>query len=125
MSAPKRINYPFLTVPGGPYVHAVRHRDLLYVSGLTAFGGEAQGASAAQQTQAVLQQLDAIARHEGSSLTGLIKLTIFLTDIADLSAVRPLLAEKLADALPACSLLAVSALFSADVNVEIEAVIAL
>ncbi|QNK30566.1 RidA family protein [Serratia sp. JUb9] len=125
MSGLKRINYPFLTAPGGPYVHAVRHGDLLYVSGLTAFGGEAQGETAARQTQAVLQQLDAIARYEGGSLATLIKLTVFLTDIADLPSVRPVLAEALADALPACSLLAVSALFSADVNVEIEAVIAL
>lgn len=72
-----------------------------------------------------MQQLDAIARYEGGSLATLIKLTVFLTDIADLPSVRPVLADKLTGALPACSLLAVSALFSADVNVEIEAVIAL
>ncbi|CAI2101555.1 2-aminomuconate deaminase [Serratia ficaria] len=125
MTSLKRINYPQLPTPGGPYVHAVRHGDLLYVSGLTAFATEAQGQAAAQQTQAILEQLATIAAEEGTNLKALIKIGVFLIDIAALPAVRPVLFDYFDGALPACSLMAVSALFSPQVSVEIEAIMAL
>lgn len=125
MTSLKRINYPQLPTPGGPYVHAVRHGDLLYVSGLTAFATEAQGQAAAQQTQAILEQLATIAAEEGTNLKALIKIGVFLTDIAALPAVRPVLFDYFDGALPACSLMAVSALFSPQVSVEIEVIMAL
>ena len=125
MTSLKRINYPQLPTPGGPYVHAVRHGDRLYVSGLTAFATDAQGLSAPQQTQEILEQLATIAASEGVNLKALIKISVFLTDIADLASVRPVLFDYFDGALPACSLMAVSALFSPAVCVEIEAVMAL
>ncbi|QUY50422.1 RidA family protein [Serratia plymuthica] len=125
MTSLKRINYPQLPAPGGPYVHAVRHGDTLYVSGLTAFATEAQGQTAQQQTQAVLEQLATITAAEGTNLKGLIKITVFLTEIGDLQAIRPVLFDYFDGALPACSLVAVSALFSPQVSVEIDAVVAL
>ena len=33
-----RINYQELDEPVGPYVHAVKHNGVLYLSGITAFG---------------------------------------------------------------------------------------
>jgi enamine deaminase RidA (YjgF/YER057c/UK114 family) len=125
MTSLKRINYPQLPTPGGPYVHAVRHGDTLYISGLTAFATEVQGQSTAQQAQAIIEQLATIAADEGTNLKALIKITVFLTDIGDLQAVRPVLFDYFDGALPACSLVAVSALFSPQVSVEIEAVLAL
>ncbi|MEE4410070.1 MULTISPECIES: RidA family protein [unclassified Serratia (in: enterobacteria)] len=125
MTSLKRINYPQLPVPGGPYVHAVRHGDTLYVSGLTAFATEAQGQTAQQQTQAILEQLATITAAEGTNLKALIKITVFLTEIGDLPAIRPVLFDYFDGALPACSLVAVNALFSPQVSVEIDAVVAL
>jgi len=125
MTSLKRINYPQLPTPGGPYVHAVRHGDTLYISGLTAFATEVQGQSTAQQAQAIIEQLATIAADEGTNLKALIKITVFLTDIGDLQAVRPVLFDYFDGALPACSLVAVSALFSPQASVEIEAVLAL
>ncbi|HAT3729343.1 TPA: RidA family protein [Serratia marcescens] len=125
MTSLKRMNYPQLPTPGGPYVHAVRHGDRLYVSGLTAFATDAQGLSAPEQTQEILEQLATIAASEGVNLKALIKISVFLTDIADLAGVRPVLFDYFDGALPACSLVAVSALFSPQVCVEIEAVMAL
>lgn len=125
MTSLKRINYPQLPAPGGPYVHAVRHGDTLYVSGLTAFATEAQGQTAQQQTQAILEQLATITAAEGTNLKALIKITVFLTDIGDLQAIRPVLFDYFDGALPACSLVAVNALFSPQVSVEIDAVVAL
>ncbi|CAI0853715.1 Enamine/imine deaminase [Serratia quinivorans] len=125
MTSLKRINYPQLPTPGGPYVHAVCHGDTLYISGLTAFATEAQGQTTQQQTQAILEQLATITADEGTNLKALIKITVFLTDIGDLQAIRPVLFDYFDGALPACSLVAVSALFSPQVSVEIEAVVAL
>jgi len=125
MTSLKRINYPQLPTPGGPYVHAVRHVDTLYVSGLTAFATEAQGQTAQQQTQAILEQLATITAAEGTNLKALIKITVFLIDIGDLQAIRPVLFDYFDGALPACSLVAVKALFSPQACVEIEAVVAL
>ncbi|CUW17061.1 Putative reactive intermediate deaminase TdcF [Serratia grimesii] len=125
MTSLKRINYPHLPTPGAPYVHAVRHGDTLYISGLTAFATEAQGQATQQQTQAILEQLATITAAEGTNLKALIKITVFLTNISDLQTIRPVLFDYFDGALPACSLVAVSALFSPLVSVEIEAVVAL
>lgn len=125
MSSLKRTNYAKLPTPGGPYVHAVRHADTLYVSGLTAFASEAQGQTAEHQARAILEQLATIAAVEGTNLKSLIKITVFLTDMADLAVIRDVLFDYLDGALPASSLVAVSALFSPDLNVEIEAILAL
>jgi 2-iminobutanoate/2-iminopropanoate deaminase len=125
MSLLKRTNYAKLPKPGGPYVHAVRHADTLYVSGLTAFATEAQGQAVQDQARAILEQLAAVAASEGTNLKSLIKITVFLTEIADLAAIRDVLFDYLDGALPASSLVAVSALFSPDLNVEIEAILAL
>jgi enamine deaminase RidA (YjgF/YER057c/UK114 family) len=125
MSLIKRTNYPQLPKPGGPYVHAVRHADTLYISGLTAFTTEAQGRKASHQARAILEQLATIAASEGTNLKSLVKISVFLTDIADLAAIREVLFDYLDGALPACSLMAVSALFSPELNVEIEAILTL
>lgn len=125
MSSIKRTNYPQLPTPGGPYVHAVRHVNTLYISGLTAFATAAQGQTAAHQARAILEQLATIAANEGTNLKSLIKITVFMTEIADLPAVREVLFDYLGGNLPACSLMAVSALFSPQLNVEIEAILAL
>lgn len=125
MSVIKRTNYPQLPTPGGPYVHAVQHAGTLYISGLTAFATDAQGREAPHQARAILEQLATIAASEGTGLQSLVKISVFLTDIADLAAIREVLFDYLGDALPACSLMAVSALFSPQLNVEIEAILAL
>nr|MBA2815907.1 enamine deaminase RidA [Candidatus Pantoea persica] len=42
MATVKSINYSELGPVTAPYVHAVKHADTLYISGLTAFGTAAQ-----------------------------------------------------------------------------------
>ncbi len=59
-----RKNYPELGEVKAPYVHAVKHGDTLYVSGLTAFATPAQQGDIASQTEAIFQQLHMIAASE-------------------------------------------------------------
>ncbi len=120
-----RKNYPQLGEVKAPYVHAVKHADTLYVSGLTAFGTPAQQADIAAQAEAIFQQLHCIAAEEQSSLENLIKVTIFITSFDEINALRSVLFRHYGDHLPASSLVQISQLFSPELKIEIEAIIAL
>jgi len=120
-----RKNYRELGEVKAPYVHAVQHGDTLYVSGLTAFGTPAQQSDIATQAEAIFQQLHIIAASEGTSLKNLIKVTIFITSFDEINALRAVLFKHYGDALPASSLVQISQLFSPDLKVEIEAIMAL
>ncbi|MCU5771172.1 RidA family protein [Erwiniaceae bacterium BAC15a-03b] len=121
----ERKNYPQLGNVVGPYVHAVKYQSVLYVSGLTAFGSEAQHHGIAAQAQAIFDQLAIIAAEEQSSMAGLIKVTIFITDFSHLTALREVLFARFGEHLPASSLVQVTQLFSPDLKIEIEACFAL
>ena len=93
-----RKNYPHLAQPVGPYVQAVKHDGLLFLSGLTALGASAPGRSVAElsvaeQMGAICQALASIARSERTDLTSLVKVTLFVTN---LRFVRDLRARHLA-----------------------------
>lgn len=125
MSALERINYPVLGEVTAPYVHAVRHNTTLYISGLTAFGSAAQKGTIAEQAEVIFQQIQLIAEAENTTLGALIKVTIFITSFDDIDALRAVLFRYYGDALPASALVQVSGLFSPDLKIEIEAILAL
>ncbi|MCG7367614.1 RidA family protein [Pantoea tagorei] len=125
MSAIERINYPALGEVKAPYVHAVKHGNTLYVSGLTAYGSAAQTGSVAEQAKVIFDQFQLIAEAENKTLSALLKVTLFITSFEDIDALRQVLFHYYGDHLPASSLVQVSALFSPDLKIEIEAVMAL
>lgn len=125
MAAIKRINYPALGEVKAPYVHAVKQGNTLYVSGLTAFGSVAQTGSIAEQAEVIFQQFQHIAEAENTTLCALLKVTIFITSFMDIDALRKVLFRYYGDHLPASSLVEVSRLFSPDLKIEIEAILAL
>ncbi|MDP9525307.1 RidA family protein [Pseudomonas protegens] len=120
-----RKNYQALGAPAGPYSASVRHQGTLYLSGLTAFGSKAQGQSIAEQAEAIFKQLKQVAEAEGIGLHDLIKVTVFVTSLEDLDALREVLSRNYQGAYPASSLVQVAGLFSPEVNIEIEALFAL
>ncbi|WP_242111775.1 RidA family protein [Luteimonas aquatica] len=122
-SAPERLRLPHLAAPAGPYANAVRHGDTVYLSGLTAFGTEAARGDTAAQTRAVLAQLHGALRDLGADWPAVVKVTIFLTDLKTLPAVRAALVEAYGASPPASSLVQVSGLFDPALKVEIEAVV--
>lgn len=125
MSAIERINYPALGDVKAPYAHAVKQGKTLYISGLTAFGSAAQAGSLAEQAEAIFKQFQLIAQAENKTLNALLKVTIFITSFEDIDALRQVLFQYYGDHLPASSLVQVSALFSPDLKIEIEGVMAL
>lgn len=121
----ERVNYEGLPQISGPYVHATKHNKVLYISGLTAYGTEAQSSDLLEQSAEILSQIEAILEYEQGSKSDLIKLTIFVRDISLLASIRELLFQFYEGNLPACSLVEVSKLIHPDLLVEIEAVVAL
>ena len=119
----ERNNYKALGDPVGPYVHAVKHANTLYLSGLTAFGSDAQKGDIASQIKQIFKQVDTIAKAEGSSLDNLIKVTIFVTDMTQIDQLREALFEVYGENIPASSLVHVQSLFSPDLKIEIEAIV--
>lgn len=120
-----RITYDTLPSIAGPYVHATKHKGTLYISGLTAFGTESQSGDLVTQSETILEQISSVLESEQRRKSDLIKLTIFVRDISQLSKIRELLFQFYEGNLPACSLVEVSKLIHPDLLVEIEATVAL
>ncbi|MFK3698494.1 RidA family protein, partial [Serratia bockelmannii] len=96
-----------------------------YISGLTAFGTQAQQGSIAAQAEEIFKQIRTVADAEGVDFSSLIKVTIFITSFAEIDALRRVLYQNYGDHLPASSLVEVSRLFSPDLKIEIEAIFGL
>ncbi len=121
----ERRNYEASSPAGGLFSQAVKHGRVLYLSGVTAFGSEAQGKGIAEQARVIFARIRAIAEAEGTDLSSLIKVTIFVTDIGKAADLREELARQYAGQPPASSLVAVNSLFSPEVDIEIEAILGL
>ena len=92
---------------------------------LTAYGTDAQLLNLTEQTKEVLYQITEVLRLENRLKSDLVRLTIFVRDISMLASIRELLFNFYEGHLPACSLVEVSKLIHPDLQVEIEAVVAL
>lgn len=121
----KRVTYEHLPQISGPYVHATKHDKTLYISGLTAYGTNSQAQEFEAQVDIILKQISEILKVEKRRVSDLVKLTIFVKDITKLSAIRSVLFDFYGKYLPACSLVEVSNLIHPDLQVEIEAIVAL
>ena len=119
----QRISYEILPQISGPYIHATRHCETLYVSGLTAMGSASQSESLIEQTKTILSYLAQILAEEQREKRDLVKLTIFVTDMNQLPEIRSVLFDFYEGYFPACSLVEVSRLIHPDLSIEIEAVI--
>ena len=111
--------------PVGPYSQGVRHDGLLFASGqipLDPATGEIVGGGIEAQTRQVLANLRAILEAGGSGLKHALKVTVYLTDMADFPLVNAIYAEAFdGDPAPARATVQVSAL-PLGAHVEIDAV---
>jgi 2-iminobutanoate/2-iminopropanoate deaminase len=75
----------------GPYSHAVRTGQLLFVSGqvpIDPLTGNLVDGDITAQTQRVMLNLDAVLKAAGLSLQDVVRTTIYLADINDFAAVN-------------------------------------
>lgn len=90
--------------PGGHYSQAIVHNGLVYVSGQLPIDpktGEKQTGAIEEQTRLVLQNLSAILDASGSSLNQVLKVTVYISDIALWGKVNEVYAEIFGDHRPA------------------------
>ncbi|MCX6071512.1 MAG: RidA family protein [Chloroflexi bacterium] len=113
--------------PIGPYSAGIAHGDLVFASGslgLDPQSGELVPGGIEAETRQSLNNLAAILEAAGSSMSLVLKTTVFLRDMADFSRMNAVYGEFFRDEPPARSAVQVAAL-PKGAAVEIEAVAAL
>jgi reactive intermediate/imine deaminase len=111
----------------GPYSQAVRHGDLVFLSGQIALdpsSGKLVEGGIADQARQVFRNLQAVCEAAGANLDAIIKLNIYLTDLGDFATVNELMAETFSAPYPARATIGVAAL-PMGAEVEVEAVLGL
>ncbi|MCW3018181.1 MAG: RidA family protein [Solirubrobacterales bacterium] len=111
----------------GPYSHAVRAGALLFCSGqipLDPASGEIVGSSAGEQARRCLESLRAVCEAAGARLERAVRLTIYMTDLADFAQVNDVYASFFAKEPPARVTVGVAQL-PRGAYVEIDAIVAL
>ncbi|HLR87906.1 MAG TPA: RidA family protein [Wenzhouxiangella sp.] len=108
----------------GPYSQAVKSGNTLYVSGqvpLDPATGELVDGDFRALVERVFDSLEAILKEAGGDLDSIVKLNIFLTDLAQFGVVNELMGERFTQPYPARATVEVSAL-PKGVPVEMDAV---
>lgn len=122
-----------ITAPGapeaiGPYVHAIRAGDLLFCSGQIPIDprtGELTGATAADQAGRCLENLAAVCSAAGTGLGSAVKVTIYLTDMADFQAVNEVYGSFFETSSPPARVAVAVAALPKGARVEMDAIVAL
>lgn len=108
----------------GPYSQAIQDDPLIFCSGqlgLDPKSGQMVQGGVSAETEQALRNLSAILNAAGTSLDGVIKTTVFLTDLADFQAMNDVYSRYFTSPAPARSTIQVAALPRGG-RVEIEAV---
>lgn len=108
----------------GPYSAAVKAGGMVYCSGqipLDPVAGTIVSTTIEEQTRQVLANLRNVLAAAGSSLSKVIKTTVFIRDMNDFAALNAVYAEEFGDTKPARSCVEVARL-PKDVKVEIECI---
>ena len=78
-----RRNYPDILPALGVSIRSLRAGNMLFISGVTVRGSDAEDADLLGQTEAVLERLKRIMEAEGGTMQDIVKTTTFLTDIEE------------------------------------------
>ncbi|QEO13925.1 RidA family protein [Agromyces intestinalis] len=111
----------------GPYSHAARGGDELFLSGQTpidpATGLLVEG-GVAEQTRRVFRNLEHVLQAAGGDLTDVVKVNVYLTSMDDFHAMNAVYAEVFTEPFPARTTVAVAGL-PLGARIEIECVAAI
>ncbi len=117
------------SAPGtvGPYSQAVRHGNLVFLSGQIALDpvtGKLFGEDVGTQARQVFANLQAVCRAAGGNLQDVVKLVIYLTDLSQFATVNEIMAEVFTPPYPARATIEVAGL-PLGAAVEVEAILGL
>ena len=108
----------------GPYSQGIEANNMIFTSGQLPVDmetGEISIGNIERETRLCLEGVRAVLAAGGATLENIVKVTVFVTDIGDFSAINEVYAEFFTDHKPARSLVEVSKL-PKGVNIEIEAI---
>lgn len=111
----------------GTYSQAVKVGDTVYLSGQIPLAPETMemvDGDIEQQIRRVFENLQAVARAAGGSLADIVKLNVFLTDLADFPVVNQVMADYFIQTYPARAAIGVAAL-PKSAGVEMDAIMQL
>ena len=121
------IHTPLAPQAIGTYSQAVRAGDTVYVSGqipLDPSSGQLVSGDIEAEIRRVFENLKAIATAAGGSLAHVVKLTVFLTDLAHFGKVNEIMATYFAEPYPARAAVGVAQL-PRGARVEMECILSL
>jgi 2-iminobutanoate/2-iminopropanoate deaminase len=114
-----------LPEPISHYTDAVEASGFLYISGMLPVeaNGELVGTGdVIRQSEQVLDNVAAVLKATGAGFSDVVKVSVYLRDMADREAINTVRRRYFGDARPASTLVQVSALAHPDALVEIEAI---
>ena len=100
----ERINAPGAPQPRGPYSHAVRAGDFIYVSGQAAIDpktNEFEIGTVAEETRRTLDNIRSILQAAGAGLEDVVKCSVFLADVRNFAEMNEVYEEYFGKAKPA------------------------
>lgn len=116
------VRAPDAPAPNGHYSHAVEYGGVLYVSGQLGRGpnlSDAEAGDIVVQTRRALASLAAILHAGGSNVSRLLKVTLYIADVASWPAANAAYSEFLGEHRPARAVVAVGPLhFGALVEID-------
>jgi 2-iminobutanoate/2-iminopropanoate deaminase len=118
----ERKDYPKLSPPSGAFHHSVRSGNLLFIAGSTARGTAAETGDIAAQTEAILDKFQHILEENGASLSNVVRVTSFVTDLREAAAAGEVRLKRFAGAFPASTQVQIAALGTPDLKIEIDAI---
>jgi 2-iminobutanoate/2-iminopropanoate deaminase len=109
----KIIRTPLAPEPVGPYNQAVMTENTLYISGqigINPLTGKMLSGQTEEQTKQIMENIGAILEAAGMHYSNLVKVSIFLTDLAHFSSVNQIYAQYFDEEAPAREIAEVKAL---------------
>ena len=127
MAVREELRVAGLAEPISHYTDAVRYGDLLFVSGVAPLDEHSRlvgEGDVVMQTRQIFLNMKKILDTAGTGFENVLKVTVYLTDVADRTKINPVRQEFFGASRPASTLIGVSELAIAGMKVEIEAVVA-
>ena len=118
------ITAPGASLPAGPYSHAIRSGDLLFISGQGPFDdqGQPRGTTFTEQVLAVFENLSMIAAAAGGDINDMVRLGAYIEDYTKFGEYNAIMRSYLKPPYPARTTIPVPTL---GIAIELDAVIAL
>ena len=131
MTLNQKMKKPIFTIKApaaiGPYSQAVQWGDVVFISGqipLDPENGQLNNATFEDETNQVLDNLEAICQEAGGTLDHILKLTIYLTDLSKFDVVNSIMASRFSEPFPARATLEISKL-PKEVSIEMDAILSI